>query len=401
MASQWFCRVLGQEIGPVSFREMAEMVRARTLKKDDPVRREGTSQWTRAGEVIGLFRAAGKEATQGRPETKGEPQPVPAPGKTKAAERPPAAPRWFGRRRALLAGAMVVGLVLLVAGVSAWRASRRERFPEPRRTSPKAVKEDVLAPLIANRSSTPSTPIPSDPVPQQASADVAGLKARFTLDFRKDFETQAIKPFAYTRGGADPTTMPSPVEQFAVEPAGVRMTIPSGSPVGYCGGDLRIRLRGDFHVTARYTILSLEPPTKGSGTGIGIEAYGVQRELAALHRTLRMREEHVFHATRGEPREEGGYRYHVRSRDTSSEALSGWMRLERAGSTIRYQIAGPHSERFVQIHEAEFPPGDVVKVRFKAQTRGSPTAVDVVWSYFDVQAEQIVKEFSPAKGSKT
>jgi hypothetical protein len=77
------------------------------------------------------------------------------------------------------------------------------------------------------------------------------------------------------------------------------------------------------------------------------------------------------------------------------------MRLVRVGSRVRYQIAGPHSERFVQIHEAEFPPGEVVKVRFKAQTGRSPTLIDVIWSYFDVQAEQIVKEYSPAKGSKT
>ena len=133
MASQWFCKVLGQEVGPVSFREMAEMVRAGTLKEDDPVRREGTSRWTRAREVIGLFRAAAKEPAPTPPQAKPEPQPVRAPGKTREAGHPPAEPSRIGRRRALLAGGLVFALVLLVAGISAWRATRRETFPEPGR----------------------------------------------------------------------------------------------------------------------------------------------------------------------------------------------------------------------------------------------------------------------------
>ena len=399
MASQWFCNVLGQQIGPVSFREMAGMVRARTLKEDDPVRREGTSQWIRAREVIGLFRAAAKEPAQARPETKAEPPPVEIPGKPKQAERPPAKPPRLGRRRALLAGGLVVGLVLLVAGVTAWRASRRERFPEPRRTGVRVVQEDLLAPLLAKRASTTSTPVPSDPVPQPAGDDASGLKDRFTLDFREDFETQAVELVLLMRSGTDKTTRPSPVEQFSVEPAGVRVTIPNGSTAGYCAGDLRILLRGDFQVTARYTILNLQQPEGGHGTGVGISVQETGGERAALERKIGMPNRHAFLGVRGERQEKGGYRYRVQSHDTSSEALSGWMRLVRMGSRIRYQIAGPHTERFVQIHEADFPSGEVIKVLFKAQTGGSPTAVDVVWSYYDVQAEQIVKEYAPAKGS--
>ena len=92
MASKWLCKVLGQQVGPVSFREMAEMVRSGTLKEDDPVRREGASQWTRAGEVIGLFRAAAKEPAQTRPQAKAEPKPVQPSGKTKQTEPPSTEP---------------------------------------------------------------------------------------------------------------------------------------------------------------------------------------------------------------------------------------------------------------------------------------------------------------------
>jgi hypothetical protein len=81
--------------------------------------------------------------------------------------------------------------------------------------------------------------------------------------------------------------------------------------------------------------------------------------------------------------------------------LSGWLRLTRMGKEIRYQVAGPHVERFAQIHEEEFTDDEVVRVRVVVQTGGSPTAVDVVWSYFDVQAEEVVKTYSPAKESKS
>ncbi len=393
MASQWFCKVLGQQIGPVGFREMVEMVRAGTLKENDAVRRDGTSQWTRAREVTGLFRAAEKESAQARAEVKPESVPLKTSGKTKETTAPPSEPRRIGRRRALLAGGLVFALLLLVVGVTAWRANRRERFPEPIRRGPRVVHDDLLAPLAAKRSATPSTPVPNDPVPRPASGDARGLKARLILDFREDFETQAIVLLSERSPGADAAIPPATVEHFTFDPAGMRVTMPHGSPLQFCCGYPRVRVRGDFQVTAQYTILEMEPPTGRHGTGVGISVQDTDGERASVRRVFRVREGHVFSAVRAERREDGEYRYRRHYQDTSSDVLSGWMRLERVGSSIRYQIAAPHSERFVQIHEDAFPTNDMVRAVFKTQTDGSSAAVDVVWSYFDVQAEEIVKEY--------
>ena len=202
-----------------------------------------------------------------------------------------------------------------------------------------------------------------------------------------------------SKRGANAGDRLSAVELFAVEPAGMRVTIPSDSPVGFCRAALRIRLQGDFQITARYTILNLEPPKRGYGPGVGISIQDSEGERTALQRVLRVGEGHVFTCVRGLRRPDGKYDYRKHYHDTSSEALSGWLRMVRVGSSVRYQIAAPHGERFLQIHEDECPPNDVETVPLKIQTGGSPTAIDVVWSYFDVQAEQIVKEFSPAEGS--
>jgi hypothetical protein len=108
---------------------------------------------------------------------------------------------------------------------------------------------------------------------------------------------------------------------------------------------------------------------------------------------LRVREGHVFSGVRGLRQPDGKYQYRKYCHDTSSEALSGWLRMLRVGNRVRFQIAGPHGERFIQIHEDECPPNDVRGIPLKIQTGGSPTAIDAVISYLDVQAEQIVKDF--------
>ena len=383
MASQWFCKVLGQELGPVSFREMAEMARAGTLKEDDPVRREGTSQWTRAGEVIGLFRAAAKERPQAPPQAKAEPQPAQAPSQTKEAQPPPTGPQRIGLRQVFLAGGLVVGLLLLVVAVSAWRANRRERFPEPSQAPPPVVQPDLLGSLVANRSSTASSPVPDGPVPEPVSADASPLKARLTLDFREGFETQLIELV----GGSPPD------QHFAIEPGGLRITVPDDSDVDYFAADVKVRVKGDFRITARYVILNMPPPQGGFGSGVSLWVEDAQGERAAVERRHREREGHVFGSYRGRCQQDGTYLHSAPLRETSSEALSGWLRLARVGKEIRYQVAGPHVERFTQIHEEEFTDDEVVRVRVVVQTGGSSTGVDAICSYFDVQAEEVVKTY--------
>ena len=49
-------------MGPVSFQELAEIVRVGTITEDDHVRREIGGDWIRAGDVIGLFHVAQNQA---------------------------------------------------------------------------------------------------------------------------------------------------------------------------------------------------------------------------------------------------------------------------------------------------------------------------------------------------
>ena len=167
MASQWFCKVLGQEVGPVGFRDLVEMVRAGTLKEGDAVRRQGTSEWTRARDVIGLFRAAQKQKAEPVPTAgKGRPERAPTPTAVQSGERPAAKPRRFRRRRVLLTGGIVLAVLVLAALAYRWRSQQSRRFPEPHLGKPRPVDQESLAALQAPPPKVPSVPGLEERVPK-------------------------------------------------------------------------------------------------------------------------------------------------------------------------------------------------------------------------------------------
>ena len=57
--SQWRCKIDGHEIAPLSFAELAELVRDGKLKEGAQVCRAGTMNWEPVWHVPGLLRAAG------------------------------------------------------------------------------------------------------------------------------------------------------------------------------------------------------------------------------------------------------------------------------------------------------------------------------------------------------
>jgi len=57
--SQWSYKLDDQQLGPVSFQELAALVRDRKVSEGTQVCRAGTADWQPAWHVPGLFRAAG------------------------------------------------------------------------------------------------------------------------------------------------------------------------------------------------------------------------------------------------------------------------------------------------------------------------------------------------------
>jgi hypothetical protein len=136
MASRWFCRVFGQEVGPLGFEDLVEMVRSGTLTDGDRVRGEFSEDWIPAREVTGLFPPVqGPAVGLNAP----EPKPLPSPPEPKpgfpgvAAARPAARP---GRRSGARTGprvaiAVAIGVVAVaIVGYGFWSHRKSRASPE-------------------------------------------------------------------------------------------------------------------------------------------------------------------------------------------------------------------------------------------------------------------------------
>ena len=68
MATRWFRKDDGREVGPVTFKDLAEMLPPGPCTRTINCAMEHGSQWVAARDVIGLLRAAGKDAAPEPPQ---------------------------------------------------------------------------------------------------------------------------------------------------------------------------------------------------------------------------------------------------------------------------------------------------------------------------------------------
>jgi hypothetical protein len=138
MSSQWYCRILDSELGPIGFSDLAEMVRSGSLGEDDLVRQSTQPDWKKARDVIGLFHAAARSEREHSAEAKIRTTGSERSG-TPATPAPPSRSRGDpGRRRRAQLGRRAMCLIACVAAVfllfgwSAWRWHHESsRFPLP------------------------------------------------------------------------------------------------------------------------------------------------------------------------------------------------------------------------------------------------------------------------------
>jgi hypothetical protein len=352
MASEWFCKVLGQEVGPVGFPDMAEMVRSGTLNEDDKVRRKGTAEWIPAREVIGLFRAARKApAAPVEPSPPAaKPEPAPTPEESSAQKQAAPSPRRTRTRHALLGGGVVLVLLLLIALASVWRSRQAERFPEPQAGKPRPVDTMASAPV--------TTP------------------GRLEWDFREGLDRRSMG--LMTGGGGEAVCRPTS--------DGIHCTIPPGQDqVKYSGVTLRFGLRGDFQITARYRLISMPQGEPGCFPALKISIWDAGEHWAQMVRQILATEGDVFSAFYKQP---GAPHASVVYRPTSVTA--GRLSLRRVGTTLHYLATIDESDELVELHAIEFPDDDVTKIHLAAQTGGSPTGVEMIWHDLQIEADAVL-----------
>jgi hypothetical protein len=63
MATEWFCKIMGEVLGPMSAEELIAIAHWGRLNRDDVVRKGATGTWVRAETVDGLLQAPAPAAT--------------------------------------------------------------------------------------------------------------------------------------------------------------------------------------------------------------------------------------------------------------------------------------------------------------------------------------------------
>lgn len=59
MATEWYCRLMGSELGPFTSKQLLEMARHHQITPDDSVRKGADGNWVGAHRVKGLFEDTG------------------------------------------------------------------------------------------------------------------------------------------------------------------------------------------------------------------------------------------------------------------------------------------------------------------------------------------------------
>jgi RNA polymerase sigma factor (sigma-70 family) len=191
----------------------------------------------------------------------------------------------------------------------------------------------------------------------------------------------AADVFQDFRGGRRPDSSlslfgPDADEVIKPEAEGLRITPPTnGRQTTGWGVVGDFSLSGDFEVTATYTLLGMDLPSRGGGAGVALNIAPDRERTkwAKVGRFLRPRGDNVYVAECW-TKQHSPADYHERFQSTT--AMSGKLRLERKGSLLFFLVADGPGDQFRELFQVEFGAEDMAMVRFVANNNSSPTALD-------------------------
>lgn len=210
----------------------------------------------------------------------------------------------------------------------------------------------------------------------------APAKPRLAAEFHQDFRDSAFDPRTMARVGGYS-------EQFVrTDRDGLRIRIPAGlnNPEAV-GVAPRCRIRGDFEITASFTMVKADRPIRGYGVAATLwaETNTITHEAVTIERGIVPQEGERFTSTRisGFSSER---KYDVRRAPAKSRAVK--LRMERVGSKVTTSFADG-KEPFRVLRTVELGPEDLTLVRLAAETGMSDHAVEILLEDLTIRAEAL------------
>ena len=176
---------------------------------------------------------------------------------------------------------------------------------------------------------------------------------------------------------------------------GLAISAPKDKQVKELGFGPKFTLRGDFEITAGFEISKLDDPDAGYGVGpsLYLATNSPAEDAATVARLKRIKEGDVFstHSATNVAQPDGKPKrqHSVKMFDTA--AMTGRLRLVRAGKTLRYLVSegGPEAD-FRELQQLEFTDADVTLVRVSINRNGAGTPAEMRWLDFTVTAKAFI-----------
>lgn len=187
---------------------------------------------------------------------------------------------------------------------------------------------------------------------------------------------------------------------FTPTPEGLEINLSerSSTPIT-AGQEARIKVEGDFDITAEYEILDLPKPGGGYGAGLTLTISDESDRWLSFQR-VRATDDRVVYITHLAVPEGPGKHHHM-SDATPTTAMSGKLRLQRRGNVLSYLVAEEGANEFALIKKIEFSKDPLKTVQFLAQNGNHPNKVRVLLKGFSITADQLPDVDSSQKISKS
>jgi hypothetical protein len=177
-----------------------------------------------------------------------------------------------------------------------------------------------------------------------------------------------------------------PRQSIVREKAGILLTLPRGA-AGQTGVYSLFVLAGDCEVTVTYEIISLTPPTKGHGAGVGL-AFDLGGEAGfGLIQRVETPNERGGYALLTSVK--GGEQPKQEHRFVKTAAKRGWMGLRREKNELVFLASDDLAREVQEIGRLSFTPDTVRSVKLFGDAGEAGVAVHARLGQVRVRAEEI------------
>lgn len=155
------------------------------------------------------------------------------------------------------------------------------------------------------------------------------------------------------------------------------------------GVEPRFGISGDFEITLRYELVSVDTPSTGMGAGIKVWGKIDSDRFQAMTLAHMVPSEGSSKFSAIYTQEDRRRKSHFKTRKVDTKAKHGTLRLARTGSELAFAVAEGDGETFQELQRVQASTGEVLSLRASATTSGDPCGLSIRLIDLRIRAEDL------------